>query len=212
MTRQQELLRRLEEEPGESLSLALARSGVSQGQLRHWKKTDEIFLIAYNRIARARSEPPVRIAAPRQATVATARRVLASFDADPLLGLTAHCRAAGTTVKNLEAACAGDPQLQDLLETAKDAAVAPVEQAQLNTLVTDPKATAARAKFLARNGSGMWGETAAEEGDRKPVVVNLALLHHAPKARQLEEGYAPVDLPVQRLKAADRLPGMEDES
>ncbi len=141
-----------------SKQVALARAAVTEAILQRWKRQDPEFLVRWNEMVRNRDHRGCRLVAPRRASPAVVRRVLAAADQDPETGLTAHCRAAGTTVAKLEAACAADPALADLYTRAREALVVPLEQAQIHAMKTDPKAFAARERFLGRSGATeLWG-------------------------------------------------------
>lgn len=206
--RQDALLRLLFERPDMTLNVALATVGATEAQLARWKR-DPDFLPRWNELVRDRSVKPGRLAPPRVASPVVVRRVLAAFAEEPKLGLTAHCRAAGTTRSRVEAACQADPKLADLYDRAREALVEPLEQAHIGGLMK-PGQYSPREKFLRKNGGAIWASP-TEEAPSRPVkvTVNVAAIAGAPKAQMLEDGrHAPLDIPVERLEAGDRLPGM----
>lgn len=206
--RQGVLLAELRNKPHRTRNVALAVAGATTYDLTKWKQIPE-FLAAWNELVRQRDVRAARLPAPRVASRPVVMRVLAAFEEDPT-GLVKHCRTEGTTLRRVEAACAADPQLTDLLERARDALTSRVEENQLAAMEL-PALHVPREKFLKRHGGDLWNAPADDQGSTRPqIAFNIAILNEAPKAETIEDGrHAPLDVSVQRLSAGDKLPGVE---
>lgn len=211
------LLSHLRCRPTWSVARCLEVVGATPRQLSGWKKDPE-FAEKYEEIALARKEAKAQItrrvkmaAPPRMAEEPEVRKVLAKFDAEPMLGFESACREFHQDPRQVMAAIKASPEMDAIYRAALGALVEPVEQMFIRDLL-DPNNPVRREKFLGKHHPELYGAASHQEQkpeDKADVTVNILIQEANSRIRSAEiENGRPVflDISDSELVANSQLP------